>query len=171
MEYAIKAVFQLTKTNHNIEYQIIGDGSLKKSLQHLVTELDIQDTVELLGWQEQQEVAKIIASADIMLAPSVTDDNGDCEGIPVALMEAMAIALPIVSTYHSGIPELVEDGKSGYLVKEREVALLAEKLRLLVENSELRLKMGRTGRHKVEADFNIVKLNDRLVETYQELID
>jgi colanic acid/amylovoran biosynthesis glycosyltransferase len=143
---------------------------LKNELQKLIAELKVQDNVKLLGWRQQEEVTSIIAEADIMLAPSVTSDLGDCEGIPVALMEAMAVGLPVISTYHSGIPELVEDGVSGYLVAEREIKQLAEKINLLAENPELRLKMGREGRLKVDKEFNIELLNDRLVATYQKLI-
>ena len=171
LEYGIRAVAELVKVNPNLEYQIIGDGVLKTDLQQLIAQLNVQESVKLLGWKEQQEVAQIIAQADIMLAPSITDRNGDCEGIPVSLMEAMAVGLPVVSTYHSGIPELVEDGVSGYLVAEKEVKKLAQKLGLLVENRELRLKMGIAGRKKVEQDFNIAHLNDRLVQTYQQLIE
>jgi colanic acid/amylovoran biosynthesis glycosyltransferase len=170
LEYGIKAVAQSIKVNPNLEYQIIGDGVLKNELQKLIAELKVQDNVKLLGWRQQEEVTSIIAEADIMLAPSVTSDLGDCEGIPVALMEAMAVGLPVISTYHSGIPELVEDGVSGYLVAEREIKQLAEKINLLAENPELRLKMGREGRLKVDKEFNIELLNDRLVATYQKII-
>ncbi|GAB4524213.1 MAG: colanic acid biosynthesis glycosyltransferase WcaL [Pleurocapsa sp.] len=170
LEYGIKAVAHLLKTNPHLEYKIVGDGVLKNDLQKLIIELQVQDKIKLLGWRQQEEVTSIIAEADIMLAPSITSDLGDCEGIPVALMEAMAVGLPVISTYHSGIPELVEDGVSGYLVDEREVEQLAEKINLLAQNPELRLKMGLAGRQKVEKEFNIELLNDRLVATYQKLI-
>lgn len=171
LKYGIAAVAKLIKTYPNLEYQIVGDGVLRESLQQQIDSLNIARQVRLLGWKEQQEVTKIIAAADIFIAPSVTASSGDCEGIPVSLMEAMAMGLPVVSTYHSGIPELIEDGVSGYLVPEKDVDLLAAKLANLIAAPELRAKMGREGRNKIETEFNSDRLNDRLVEIYQQLVE
>jgi colanic acid/amylovoran biosynthesis glycosyltransferase len=82
----------------------------------------------------------------------------------------MACGLPVVSTYHSGIPELVENGVSGFLVKEGDVGGLEERIRRLLENPRARLAMGSKGREIAERDFNIDRLNDRLVEIYTELL-
>ena len=84
-------------------------------------------------------------------------------------MEAMALGLPIVSTRHSGIPELVKDGFSGFLVAERDVDALADRLSHLVEHPEIWPEVGGAGRAFVEANYNIDKLNDRLIEIYQSL--
>ena len=113
---------------------------------------------------------KILSNSDILLAPSITAHDKDQEGIPVVLMETMAMGLPIISTLHSGIPELVQDGISGYLVPERDVDALAEKLNYLIEHPELWSEMGKAGRAFVEENFNIDKLNDRLVEIFQSLL-
>jgi colanic acid/amylovoran biosynthesis glycosyltransferase len=86
-------------------------------------------------------------------------------------MEAFAQGLPVVSTYHAGIPEVVKDGKSGFLVAERDVAALAEKLEQSLEDLELRRTMGRNGRAFVEEEYNIERLNDRQVRIYQQLLD
>ena len=106
-----------------------------------------------------------------MLAPSVTSQNGDCEGIPVAIVEALAWGLPVLSTLHSGIPEVIQDGESGFLVPERDTEALAEKLEYLIEHPELWPEMGRKGRKYVEEHYDIDKLNDRLVEIYQRLLN
>ena len=173
LSYGIEAIAKLLldRPQLKLRYQIVGDGTLRKKLAHQIERLKITDRVELLGWQEQQQVKSIISQADIVLAPSITSQVGDCEGIPVSLMEAMAQAVPVVSTYHSGIPELVEDGVTGYLVKEKHVADLARKLEQLADNSSLRRKMGTSGRKKVTEAYNIEFLCDRLVEIYQELLD
>jgi colanic acid/amylovoran biosynthesis glycosyltransferase len=86
-------------------------------------------------------------------------------------MEAFARGLPVVSTYHAGIPEVVQDGKSGFLVPERDVEALAERLEKLIDDSELRFSMGRSGRAFIEEEYDINKLNDRLVTIYQQLLD
>ena len=169
VEYGIRAVAELAKTQPNIEYHIIGDGRLKNQLQQLVLELNVGNLVKLHGWQQQSEIINFLKSSDIFLAPSVTSREGDQEGIPVVLMEAMARGLPVVSTQHSGIPELVKDGVSGFLVPERDVDGLVEKLNYLIEHPEVWSEMGRAGRMYVQEHHDIHKLNDRLVEIYQEL--
>lgn len=172
LSYGIQAVANLLEKHPQLklQYHIIGDGVLKTELAKQIQQLKVSEQVKLLGSREQQEVQAIIAQADIVLAPSVTSQNGDSEGIPVSLMEAMAQGIPVVSTYHSGIPELVEDGISGYLVQEKEVAALASKLEYLVSKPELRRKMGLKGRQKVMDDYNIKLLCDRLTEIYQHLL-
>ncbi len=118
----------------------------------------------------QDEVAELLRDSHILLAPSVTAADGDQEGIPVALMEAMSLGMPVVSTYHSGIPELIQDGVSGFLVPEREVDALADRLQYLLEHPQRWPELGRAGRRAVEEHFNIDKLNDRLADIYQQLI-
>lgn len=112
----------------------------------------------------------LLNSASILLAPSVVSKDGDQEGIPVGLMEAMAVGLPVVSTYHSGIPELVEDNVSGLLIPERDVDALVDKMIYLVEHPEIWAEMGRAGRSVVEDRYNSDHLNDQLVKLYKELV-
>ncbi|MCC0177748.1 glycosyltransferase [Waterburya agarophytonicola K14] len=172
LSYGIQAIAQLILQypQLKLQYHLVGDGVLKQELTKQIEQLKMKDRVKLLGWKKQQEVRAIIDRADIVLAPSVTSQEGDCEGIPVSLMEAMAQAIPVVSTYHSGIPELVEDGVTGYLVPEKEVDSLQDKLDNLTNNFDLRQKMGRGGRAKVMQEFNIALLCDRLSQIYQELV-
>ncbi len=170
VEYAIRAIAQLGKSR-KIQYQIVGDGPLREYLEDLIIQLEVSDQVNLLGWKQQSEVLDLLQKVDILLAPSVTSQEGDREGIPVTLMEGMATGLPVVSTLHSGIPELIEDGISGFLVPEREVDGLAQKLAYLIDHPEVGLKMGRAGRAYVEKHYNINELNDRLVDIYQKLIE
>lgn len=171
VEYGIRAVAKLAKLNHKLSYKIIGDGPLKADLQLLIEELDVADNVKLLGWQQQDEILKILNNSEILLAPSVTSKNGDREGIPVAIMEAMAMGLLIISTQHSGIPELVQDGVSGFLVPERDVDSLADRIKYLIEHQEIWPQMSHAARLVVEEQYNIDKLNNRLVEIYQKVIN
>jgi colanic acid/amylovoran biosynthesis glycosyltransferase len=168
----IKAIAQLLiqYPQLKLQYHLVGDGVLKKELAQQIKQLKLEKQVKLLGWKEQQEVQAIMAQTDIILAPSVTSPTGDCEGIPVSLMEAMAQAIPVVSTKHSGIPELVEDGVTGYLVEEKEVAALTERLDNLTRDADLRHNMGQAGRKKVMTEFNIELLCDRLSQIYQQLV-
>lgn len=174
IEYGIRAIAELTKAQSNlsekVEYNIIGDGPLKHELRQLIDNLKVGHLVKLLGWKQKPDVIGKLKDADIFLSPSVTSQNGDQEGIPVALMEAMAMGLPVVSTLHSGIPELVSNNVSGYLVPERSVQALANKLNDLIEHPETRSKMGWSGYQYVEKYYDIEKLNDQLVERYCELV-
>lgn len=171
LEYGIRAVAKVIKKHPDIKYNIAGDGPLRSELEHLIKELKVEDKIKILGRQLQKQVMKLMQEANIMIAPSVTSAEGDQEGIPVVLMEAMAIGLPIISTTHSGIPELVQDGKSGFLIPERDADSLKEKLLYLIEHPGIWKKMGRAGRSFVEKHYNIHKLNDTLVEIYRELIE
>jgi len=170
LEYGIRAVGRLYELNNDIEYNIIGEGSLRKDLEFLINELGLAHTVKLLGWKDHSEVINLLNCSHILLAPSTTSKDGDQEGIPVAIMEAMAIGIPVVTTKHSGIPELVQDGVSGFLVPERDVNALVEKVSNLIMHPEIWSEMGRAGRTFVEKHYDIDKLNDRLVEIYRKLL-
>ena len=170
-EYAIKALAKVVNKNgKDIIYRIVGDGPLKDKLMSLAEELGIEDCVEFMGNVEDEELLKLYKESHIFILPSVTASDGDQEGIPVVLMEAQAMGLPVISTYHSGIPEVVIDGKSGFLVPEKDVDALAEKMEFLVEHPELWSEMGRHGREFVEKHYDIRRLNKRLVEIYRNLI-
>ncbi|GAG59657.1 unnamed protein product, partial [marine sediment metagenome] len=168
-KYAIKAIAKIVKRYKNIEYIIAGDGSLRKELENLVSELEIKNYVEFLGVVEQNEVLKLYRQAHIFVLPSITASNGDQEGIPIVLMEAQATGLPVISTYHSGIPEVIVDGESGFLVPEKDIDALTQKIEYLIEHSEIWPEMGRAGRKFIEERYDINKLNKRLVEIYRAL--
>ena len=168
MEYAIRAVTKLAQEVPRVEYYIVGDGPLRKSFEQLIGTLGAGEIIRVLGWKRQDEVVEILKTAHVMLAPSVTAADGNQEGIPNALKEGMAMGLPVVSTRHAGIPELVEDGVSGFLVPERDVDALIAKLGLVIEHAERWPAMGRAGRDRVEQRYNAEPLNDRLVEIYRQ---
>jgi colanic acid/amylovoran biosynthesis glycosyltransferase len=108
----------------------------------------------------------MMESSHILLAPSVTAGDGDEEGIPNVVKEAMAVGLPVVSTVHAGIPELVVDGESGFLVPERSVDDLAERIMYLCDHPEIWPQMSRAARRKVETEFDIGRLSMDLIALY-----
>src|SRR3989304_4607823 len=172
LEYSIKAVANLIRTNLGlkIEYIIIGEGPLRKNLENLLLEEGMNNNIKLLGRMNQSEIKYYMDDADIFILSSVTALDGDTEGTPTVLMEAQACGLPVVSTRHSGIPEVVLDGKSGFLVPERDVDALSEKLDYLFRHPEQWPDMGRYGRKFVEERYDIQKLNQRLVKIYKALL-
>jgi colanic acid/amylovoran/stewartan biosynthesis glycosyltransferase WcaL/AmsK/CpsK len=171
VKYGILAVAEVMKRFPSLEYRIVGDGPLRDSLETLIEELKIGDCVKLVGWKQQEELVQLLREADILLAPSVTSQDGDQEGVPVVLMEALAQGVPVVSTYHSGISELVQDEKSGFLAQERDVSSLADKLEYLLMNQGNWVEMGKNGRKHVEEHYDINKLNDQLVDLFEAILN
>lgn len=171
VEYGIKAIAKIVKNHKKLQYIIIGGGPLLKSMRRLIRSLRIEDTVKLLGRKRQQEVIGILKKSHILIAPSVTGRDGDQEGTPVSLMEAMATGMPVVSTQHSGINELVENGVTGFLVPERDIDSLADRTSYLIAHPDICLQMGLAARAHIVKYFNIHKLNNRLTEIYQGLLD
>jgi colanic acid/amylovoran biosynthesis glycosyltransferase len=167
MEYALKAVAAVIREHSNIEYVIIGDGPLRAHLEGLTRSLGITNAVRFAGWEPRPEVLKALSEADILLAPSVTSESGDQEGTPVVIMEALACGVPVVSTQHAGIPEVVDDGVSGFLVPERQPEALALALERLVRDPKLRESMGAWGRAAMRDRHDIRKLNEKLMEIYR----
>lgn len=166
--FGIQAVANLIEKypQYPIEYLIIGNGPLKNSLRLLIKERDVEANVKLLGAKTQDEVKEYLETADIFLAPSITSKKGDKEGIPVSIMEAMAMELPIVTTKHSGIHELVQDSISGFLVNEKDINALEEKILYLIENPDVSRVIGKQGRNFVEENYNINRLNNKLEKIF-----
>ncbi len=100
----------------------------------------------------------------------MTAVRGTQEGIPNALKEAMASGIPVVSTFHAGISELVEDGVSGFLVPEREVVSLAERIKYLIQHPAVWPRMGMYGRKKVKSEFELHKTNNRFIKLLMKLV-
>ncbi|MBH8555250.1 glycosyltransferase [Nostocaceae cyanobacterium CENA357] len=170
IEYGIRAVAKVSKIYPKIEYNIIGDGYLQESLQQLIQSLNIADKVQLLGWKNQPEIIEILDKSDIFMAPSVTAISGNQDAPVNTLKEAMVMGLPVIATIHGGIPELVKDGISGFLVPERDSDAIAEKLVYLIEHPEIWPLMGQAGRAYVESNYDINKLNDELVQIYRRVM-
>lgn len=171
IEYGIRAVAKLVESYPNIEYNIIGGGDLKAELEQLIAELNVGNVVKLLGWKQQKEIVEILDNCHIFMAPSVTAADGNQDAPVNTLKEAMAMGMPVISTFHGGIPELVEDGISGYLVPERNADAIATRLKFLLECPELWQSMGKAGRKRVEAKYDMNKLNDELVAIYQQMLE
>lgn len=168
--FAIDAVSRLVSKGEKLEYTVVGDGMLREKLQQLIEEMGIQRQVKLLGWKTHEEVKVLLEESHVLVAPSFTSDSGDQEGIPNAIKEAMASGLPVISTFHSGIPELVVDGVSGLLVPERDAAAIADALAYLMNHPEICNEMGQAGRKQVEIKFDTNSLNRKLEELYLKVI-
>lgn len=163
-EYAIRGVVEYAKsTTKMIDYKIIGRGELYDELQFLVKNLQATDYIHFLDAQPQHVVINEMQRANVFLLPSVTDDDGFMEGIPVAIMEAMAVGIICVSTYHSGIPELISNGKTGFLCKEKDAGEISKALSHIESLSQDNLETIREkARQVIETDFDVVKETNKL---------
>ena len=170
LHVAIEACRQLKELGVAFRYRILGIGPWERRLRTLIEQYQLEDVVEMPGFKPSHEVKAILDDADVFLLPSVTGADGDMEGIPVALMEAMAVGIPVVSTLHSGIPELVEADKSGWLVPENDARALAQRLAAFsqLDTDELAPVIKRA-REKVEHDFNQQVINRELASLLQAL--
>ena len=168
IEYGIRAIAYLAEACPNIEYNIIGDGPLKEHFQKLIAELNVGHIIKLVGWKQQEELIEILDNSHILIAPSVTAADGNQDAPVNTLKEAMAMGLPVIGTLHGGIPELIEDGISGFLVPERDAEAIADKVLYLIEHPEIWTDMGASGRKRVEQKYDMNKLNERLVDIYQQ---
>jgi colanic acid/amylovoran biosynthesis glycosyltransferase len=163
IEYALKALGMLAQRGVAFEYDIIGQGPLRATLEGLAREVGLEGRVTFHGGQARERVSELRENAHILLAPSVTASDGDQEGIPVAIMEAMASGMPVISTIHTGIPELVVDGITGYLAKERDADGLAEAISRLLSERPRWPTMGREARRIVEERYDLGALHSELV--------
>ncbi len=171
--YLVNAFAQIIKQRPDLDIRLhlIGDGQLYEEIRSLVHGLGLQDKILLHGGLQHGDVAQFLKRSHILVLPSVTASTGDMEGIPVVLMEAMAMGIPVVSSYHSGIPELIEDGVSGFLVAERDDTGLAEKILYLIDHPELWTSLTEAARRKVEDGFNRQKQSQLLLNSFQNILN
>jgi colanic acid/amylovoran biosynthesis glycosyltransferase len=135
--------------------RVIGGGPEKDEAIALASNLGIEGRVTFLGAVDYSVVEREMGLADILVQHSVTAEHGETEGLPVAFCEAMAHQLPIVSTRHAGIPEVVEDGVTGRLVPEKDIESMASAMRDLALDANLRRRFGEQGRRVVEQKFSM----------------
>jgi colanic acid/amylovoran biosynthesis glycosyltransferase len=169
-EYGLRAVRKAEKLlGQSLRYDLVGDGPLYAELERLADELEFAGRVTFHGPRSSEQVGLLLDQTDILLAPSVTATNGDSEGIPVVLMEAMARGMPVISSHHSGIPELVEHGETGLLVAERDVDALAKALVRLAHDPDSWARLGEKARARIEAEFDAQRLVRELTALFSGL--
>ncbi len=169
--YGLRAFHRILSAHPRARMRIVGDGPLRAEIEREIERLDLKERVVLLGMQPHPKGLEELKRATLLLYPSVTASDGDTEGgAPVALIEAMAAGVPVVSSHHADIPEVVIDGRCGILVKERDVDGLAGGLDALLASPKRRAEMGRAGRAHVEVNHNLQVQGKRLEEIYDRTI-
>lgn len=154
----------------NATLTIIGRGGLEEYLISLANQLNLGDSFRLLNHLPKDQVREQMTNADIFCAASLEAADGDVEGIPNTLKEAMAIGVPVISTNHAGIPELITNNKEGVLVQENNVDELADALEFMLSNREIWETYTVAARQKVEQKFNLSQQLQQQAEFYDELV-
>lgn len=165
-EYTLEAFAKFISSQKSKNYKLIftGDGVRKSTLLALANNLNIRGFVDFVGFVTHGEAKKLMQNADVFVHHSVTPRSKDQEGIPNAIMEAMTMELPIISTYHSGIPELVTDGVNGYLVEEKDIDTYAQRMNDIIHWGKLKRNRG-----VIEKKFEIERHIARLESFYAKM--
>ncbi len=153
--YLIDAVRLLTDEGRALSVVLVGDGDLRPELEAQVARLGLESVVRFAGHQPTERVSELLSTATVVVQPSVVTSSGKMEGVPVALMEALASEAAVVATDISGISELVIDGETGRLVPERDAAALARAVATLLDDEELRTRLGGAGRRRVASAYDL----------------
>ncbi len=153
--YLIEAAKILQDQGGVFTIELLGSGPLRDELVQLAESLGVNDKVRFLGQASTAEVRVSMRDADVVVVPSVTGKSGEMEGIPVVLMEAMALGVPVISTRHSGIPELVRNGETGIVVEEKNPSALASALQYIAGNQLEPTEWAANARALIEREFNM----------------
>jgi len=166
LEYGIRAVDGLLARHPEtrIKYTIIGGGDLEASLQGLVVELGLEDTIFLGGPMGHDEVLHHLGRSHIFLLPSLA------EALPVSLLEAQAAGLPVVATTVGSVPQVVEDSRCGFAVPPEDTSALTDRLSYLLTHREQWKEMGKTGREYVREHYDRAVLTEKLIELYEQVL-
>tara|TARA_R110002049_G_scaffold2750_10_gene22454 strand:+ start:101940 stop:102905 length:966 start_codon:yes stop_codon:yes gene_type:complete len=135
--------------------RMIGDGVLLGPCIDLAKALGIEPSVDFLGSQPNDVVTKELAQARAFVQHSIEASDGDCEGTPLAILEAGAAGLPVIATRHAGIPEVVVDGQTGFLVAEKDIDAMSRHMVNLLSDRDQAAKIGKAARERIEAEFDV----------------
>ena len=170
--FSVQAFAKALKQGHNLSLTFVGSGELRQLLEKIVCDLGIKEHISFIPTIPYKEVLDIAREHHIFIHPSVHASDGNCEGgAPVVLLDMQASGMPIISTKHCDIPCYVLDGVSGFLVEEKNIEALTEKIIYLANHREIWPEMGRKGREHVQKEFNAIIQARRLEIIYDKVIN
>lgn len=165
--YTILAFKKAVEIHPDARLIMAGDGPLLNTCQNLVSYLGIRDQVEFPGIISPKAYRKLLAESLGSVQHSIIAENGDMEGTPLALMEASAAGLPVVSTEHAGIPDVIINGATGLLCEEHDVEQMAANMLMLLDNIELAQKLGQVGKENIAKNFSM----ERHIDSLQDILE
>jgi len=162
IEYLLSAAARLLNEFPNLRLEIAGSGPQREKLEALAADAGLGEQVRFLGWID--DIRSVLSRWDVFVMPSLE------EGFPIAALDAMAAALPVVASRVGGVPELIEDGTTGWLVPPRDVESLTSRLRILLSDPDLRANMGASGYARVRDHFSTAQMTQSFAILYDELL-
>lgn len=162
----LSAAALLRDRGREFRIDLVGAGEYENTLRHQVDALELHDHVRLMGGLPQTEVIKIVGGAAVFAAPCVVGADGNRDGLPTVLLEAMALGTPCVATPVTGIPEVIMDGHTGLLVAERDPEGLADALTRLLDDASLRSQLAKSARVLIEAEFDTSRQAALVAESF-----
>ena len=162
----------LAKINHKLDFkiEIIGDGILRSQINALIDQLNLRNKVTLHGYQTYEFMLNLAYSCDAFLQASKTSSQNDKEGTPMVFVDMMATGLPVISTNHSDIPEIIDDGISGFLAEENNIDSFADKILEFVNSKDRISGISINSREKVELEFSAIEQAKKLEKIYSQYI-
>lgn len=164
--YTILAFHRVANDFPEAKLVLAGDGALWNTCQNLVRALGLESRVELVGVITQAQYRAYLSESRAFVQHSITATDGDMEGTPLAVLEASAAGLPVIATFHAGIPDVIIDGKTGLLCNEHDVDAMAMNMRKLLNSDELSKKMGEAGKQRIQTSFTL----ERHIEALQKIL-
>jgi colanic acid/amylovoran biosynthesis glycosyltransferase len=166
--YLIEAAARLRDKDVSVRILLVGDGPLRPKLEQLVSTYELESVVTFRRYVPHSELQSLYASADVFVLPAVVTPEGDRDGLPVVLMEALAAGCIVISTPVSGIPELIVEGVSGLLVPERDADALASAIEIVTGDAELRRTLRVGGRRVLKERFDLERNVRELAEAFRQ---
>ena len=154
----------------HIQLKIAGDGILMNELIQQTKDLRIDKQVTFLGQVPHNEIPTLFQEAQVFVIPSIEDENGDTEGLGLVTLEAAACGLPVVGSRVGGIPDVIEDGVNGFLVNQKNANELADRLEQLLNDEELRNKLGAAGKELLQGRFSRKSITASIINGYQKTL-
>jgi len=168
-KYLIDAISILRSKNISICCNIVGSGELRDELVAQTNQLDLNNNVIFHSAKPQNEIRNLMQKSDMFVLPSIKTTSGNMDGIPVVLMESMALGTPVISTYVSGIPELIKNGINGFLVEQKNAVQLADAIDLVLNMGENeKQELIKNARKTIENDFNVNIEANKLLDFIKE---
>ncbi|QAA81371.1 glycosyltransferase [Aequorivita sp. H23M31] len=164
--YTILAFKKAVENYPDIKLIMAGDGQLLNTCQNLVRHLNLEKQVELLGVISPERYRELLSESLAFVQHSITANTGDMEGAPLAVLEASAAGIPVVSTFHAGIPDVILNGKTGLLCEEHDVAAMAENMMALLADPDFSMKLGEAGKRNIKVHFSL----ERHIATLQDIL-
>jgi len=169
-EYLIRALKEVLNVHNNVHLKIVGSGPLENQIKKLIIDLKLENNVQILSNLSDQKLLETYNSSNLFVLPSITDSQGNTEGLGVVLLEAMACKLPVIASNIGGIPDIVNDGETGLLVPEKDTIGMSQSIIKLIENEDLRENLTFKGYNMVKEYFSWEKIAKDYIDIYKKVL-